>query len=86
MVLKHPASSQEEHGAPAGTRTPIDGLGNRNGHLRNLLVIRQTNAKQHVAKSDNVQRSAYFGKKVHVFCHANDTQHVTAFKNFGSYK
>ena len=29
MVLKHPASSQEEHGAPAGTRTPIDGLGNR---------------------------------------------------------
>ena len=28
-LLKHPASSQEEHGAPAGTRTPIDGLGNR---------------------------------------------------------
>jgi len=27
MVLKHPASSQEEHGAPAGTRIPIDGLG-----------------------------------------------------------
>ena len=29
MLLKHPNSSQEEHGAPAGTRTPIDGLGNR---------------------------------------------------------
>ena len=26
MVLKHTTSSQEEHGAPAGTRTPIDGL------------------------------------------------------------
>ena len=86
MVLKQPASSQEEHGAPAGTRTPIDGLGNRNGHLRNLLVIRQTKAKQHVVKSDNVQRSAYFGKKVHDFCHANDTQHVTVLKDFGSYK
>ena len=58
------------------------GLRNRNGHLRKLLVIRQTNAKQHVAKSDNVQRSAYFGKKVHVFCHANDTQHVTVLKIF----
>jgi len=73
------------HGAPAGTRTPIDGLGNRNGHLRNLLVIRQTNAKQHVTKSINVQQSAYFGKKVHDFCHANDTQHVAALKLFGSY-
>lgn len=29
MVLKHPTSTQEEHGAPAGTRIPIDGLGNR---------------------------------------------------------
>ena len=29
MFFKHPNSSQEEHGAPAGTRTPIDGLGNR---------------------------------------------------------
>jgi len=26
MVLKHTTSSQEEHGAPAGTRTPIDVL------------------------------------------------------------
>ncbi len=26
MVLKHTTSNQEEHGAPAGTRTPIDGL------------------------------------------------------------
>ena len=86
MVLKHLTLSQEEHGAPAGTRTPIDGLGNRNGHLRNLLVIRQTIAKQHVIKSDNVQRSANFGKKVHDFCHANDTQHVAALKLFGSYK
>ena len=61
------------------------GLRNRNGLLRNLLVIRQTNAKQHVTKSINVQQSAYFGKKVHVFCHANDTQHVAALKLFGSY-
>ena len=62
------------------------GLRNRNDHMRNLLVIRQTNAKEHVTKSDNVQRSAYFGNKVHDFCHANDTQHVAALKLFGSYK
>ena len=69
-----------------GIEPTTDGLQNRNGDSRNLLVIRQTKAKQHVAKSDNVHGWAYFGKKVHVFCHANDTQHVTAFKNFGSYK
>ena len=52
MVLKHPASSQEEHGAPAGTRTPIDGLGNRSSIQLSYRSALNANNLQQNAKRD----------------------------------